>query len=343
MNEKLKRKKILDYFTKKKSGFGWPAFLIFGGVFAFFVGMNSYDDSIQCVGAGMVMFGMLLGVVTLVNQASIPSDPKIDQWLEEDLKNIRSHALKKMDLSPELLAGNEALRIIGPIFWDWDVYGVSEGDMWLKLGKDNVLRYTTISVLYVFTAEHLLAAYECIFNFLKNEKVHEDTYEFHYQDIVAVTTHEESRSRILPRKKKKQTIKEQEFHITVPGESINIIIDSETLTENSKGDVYRKDEVDRAVQRLRTLIRDKKQSLASQPIPTAPPAYTPPAPPSMPAVPETPEQGFQVPPPVDNNIAQSGTSAEQAPTANVHFCSNCGRQVQPDERFCSNCGHQLKS
>lgn len=337
MDDKQKRKKIREYFTKKDAGFSWPVLLIFGGAFAFMVGASNYVDELQCVGGGMVLFGLLLGGVALGRRASMPSDPRIDQWFEEDLKKISTHALKKMDLSPDLLTEKEPLMIIGPIFWDWNDYGVPENDMWLKLGKDNVLRYTIISVLYIFTAEHLMAAYECIFNFLKNEKVHEDTYEFHYQDIVAVTTHENTHSRILPRQKKKQTLKEQEFHITVPGESITIIIDSDTLTENTKGDVYRKDEVDRTVQRLRALIRDKKQSLTSQAVPTTPPAYAPP-PASMPEVPAPENSSPTAPPPTGNVDAGTGAGSQ-----GVNFCSNCGRQVQPEERFCSNCGHQLIS
>lgn len=330
MNDKQKRKKIRSYFTKRV-GFGWPVFLIVAGVIAFAIGMDN-DESILCAGAGMVLLGGLWGMTALGQKLGVPSDSQIDQWFEEDLKNISRHALEKLDLSPELLTEKDPLRIFGPIFWD--TYGVDEDDIWLKVGKDDILRYSIISVLYVFTAEHLLAAYECLFNLLKNEKLHEDTYEFHYQDIVAVTTHEESRSRILPRKKKtKQTFKERDFHITVPGESISITIDSETLTEISKGDVYHRDEVEKTVQRLRTLIRDKKQALATQPIPTSPPPYVTPAV-SMPAVPEASEPEPEASPPVNQNSDAEGTR--------VRFCSNCGREVQPAERFCSNCGHPLR-
>ena len=341
MDDKLKRKKIRLYFTTKKAGFGWAVFFLVGGIFAFMVGASNYSDELQCIGAVMVLVGLFLGAGALGKRASMPSDHRIDQWFEDDMKKIQEHALKKMDLSTELLTEKEPLIIIGPIFWDWDDYGVPEDDMWLKLGDDLVLRYTIITVLYIFTAEHLMAAYECVFNFLKNEKVHEDTYEFHYQDIVAVTTHENSHTRILPRKKKKQTSKEQEFHITVPGESITITIDSETLTENTKADVYRKSEVDRTVQRLRALIRDKKQSLASQPIPTTPPAYSPP-PATMPGVPEPGDSGMEAPPP--GETVQPPNSPEKAGTGGgVNFCSNCGKQVHPTEKFCSNCGNQLRS
>jgi len=331
MDDKLKRKKIRNYFSKKV-GFGWPAFLVIAGIIVVAIGLNN-DEGVACVGAGMVIFGGLMGLNGFVGRLAIPSDRQIDQWFEEDLRGISKHALEKLDLTADLLTEKAPLQIIGPIFWDWDVYGVPEDDMWLKLGGDNTLRYTIISVLYIFTAEHLLAAYECVFNFLKNERLHEDTYEFHYQDIVAVTTHEEARSRVLPHKKKmKKTLKEREFHITVPGESISMIIDSETLTSDLKGDVYRKDDVERTVQRLRSLIRDKKQALASQPIPTSPPPQVSPSN-SMPTV---PEPGLQAPPPPSD-----GRAASQAVQTGPRFCSNCGKAVQPAERFCSNCGNAL--
>lgn len=336
MNEKQKRKKIHDYFTRKKSGFAWPVILIFAGIFAFAVGASE-DDSLLCVGAGLVLFGGFLGAMELMKRASLPSDHQIDQWLYEDLKEISKHALQKLDLSTELLTTEEPLRVLGPILWS--ISGIADKELLWKKGKDEYVRFSVYSVVLIYTAEYLLAAYECDYNMLKNVTLNENTYEFHYQDIVSVTTHETSTSYTLPNNEK--MVVGQEFKVSVPGESINVIIDSQALFKITKGDMYYKDEVEKTVQRLRNLLRDKKQS-ASQPIPTSPPAYTAP-PPSMPSVPETPEQGFQAPPPTDDNATQPGISTEQPPDSGVHFCSNCGRQVQPEERFCSNCGNQLRS
>lgn len=328
MDDKQKRKKIRDYFSGKKGGFNWPASLIVAGIIAFAMGVDN-DESLLCIGAGLVMLGGLMGAGALISRLSLASDQQIDRWLEEDLKEISKHALKKLDLSPELLTSKEPLRVLGPILWETS--GVPDKDLLHRNGKDNVSRFAVYSVAMIYTAEHLLAAYECDFNMLKNVTLNEDTYEFHYRDIVSVTTHETSTSYVLPNNEK--MVVGQEFKISVPGESISVIIDSPALFKITKGEIVFKDEVEKTVQRLRNLLRDKKQS-ASQPIPTAPPAYTPPSQ-SMPGVPEPEGSGVEASPPETNENTGTGEGS-------VNFCSNCGRQVQPTERFCSNCGHQLK-
>ena len=327
MNDKQKRKKIRDYFTKK-GGFGWPIALFITGILVFAIGIDN-DESLFCVGSGLAGFGILWGVIAFAGRASLPSDHQIDQWLEDDLKEISKHALQKLDLSPELLTTEKPLRVLGPILWTTS--GVPDKDLLWKKGKDEYVRFSVYSVVLIYTAEHLLAAYECDFNMLKDVMLNENTYEFHYQDIVSVTTHETSTSYTLPNNEK--MVVGQEFKVSVPGESINVIIDSQAIFKVTKGDIYYKDEVEKTVQRLRNLLRDRKQS-ASQPIPTAPPAYTSPSP-SMPAVSEPSSQpGFEAPPPPEAQAGEAGNA--------VRFCSNCGREVQPSERFCSACGYKLR-
>lgn len=335
MDDKQKRKRIRDYFTKKKTGYAWPVFLVFAGVFAFFVGLDN-DESLLCVGAGLVVFGGLLGAGVLMKRSSLPSDQQIDRWLEEDLREISKHALEKLDLSPELLTTKEPSRVLGPILWETP--GVPDKDLLYKKGKDEITRFAVYSVALIYTAEHLLAAYECDYNMLKNVTLNEDTYEFHYGDIVSVTTHETSTSYVLPNNEK--MVVGQEFKISVPGESISVIVDSPALYKITKGEILYKHEVEKVVQRLRNLLRDKKQS-ASQPIPTSPPSYTPPAA-SMPAVPEAEDSGFEAPAPAGNKNSGTPKASSGMTGSNVKFCSNCGREVRLTERFCSNCGHQLR-
>lgn len=329
MSDKQGRKKIRDYFSKKVS-FGWPVFLIVVGVFVYAVNSEGYNPY-QCVGVGIVLFGVLWGEIALGQKASLPSDHQIDRWLEDDLSELSKHALRKLDLLPELLTNKEPLRVLGPILWSTP--GVSDKDLLWKKGRDEYVRFSVYSVVMIYTAEHLLAAYECDFNMLKNVMLNENTYEFHYQDIVSVTTHETSTSYTLPNNEK--MVVGQEFKVSVPGESINVIVDSQALFKITKGDMYHKDEVEKTVQRLRSLLRDKKQSLAAKEIHTAPSFAQPGS--SMPAVPESVNSGLEAPPPSNRNAGSGAAGAE------VRFCSNCGRQVQPAERFCSSCGKQLRA
>ena len=356
MNDKLKRKRILKYFTTEEPGLGWAWFFNLGGVFAIAIGASNYVYELQLVGGGMLLIGLLNGARALVQRALIPSDDKIDEWLFNDLKNFPDHALRKLDLKDDELAEKNMMPVVGWMHEDDESDTIlSDTQILRKFGKDSIFRSTVIDILFVFTAEDLLAAYKCVFDFLKGKKLVERTYQIHYQDIVAVTTEEIPVStkmhalsfpeqplwaRIFGGKKDvRQNYKEKHFRITVPDSGISIFIDVFSSTASNKRGrkiFYKgKDNVDRTVQRLRGLIKNKKLSLASQPIPTTPPAYAT-SPASMPAVPEPVDSGFEAPPPeIDGN---TGTGEES-----VNFCSNCGRQVQPTERFCSNCGHQLKS
>ncbi|HSG41545.1 MAG TPA: zinc ribbon domain-containing protein [Anaerolineales bacterium] len=356
MNDKLKRKRILKYFTAEEPGLGWAWFFTLGGVFVIAFGASNYVYELQLVGGGMLLIGLLNGARALVQRALIPSDDKIDGWLFNDLKNFPDHALRKLDLNDDELAEKNMMPVVGWIHeTDESNTFLSNTQILRKFGKDSIFRSTVIDILFVFTAEDLLAAYECVFDFLKGKKLVERTYQIHYQDIVAVTTEEipistkmlalsfpeqPFFSRLFGGKKDvRQTYKEKHFHITVPDSGISILIDVfSNTTSNKRGRkiFYKgKDTVDRTVQRLRGLIKNKKLALASQPTPTTPPPYAP-SPASMPAVPEPVGSGFEAPPPGTNVNGGAGEGS-------INFCSNCGRQVQPTERFCSNCGHQLKT
>lgn len=353
MQDKQKRKRMRLYF--QKIGCGWPIFLTLAGGAAILFGLDAYD------GEPIVFFGFLLGLVggfmllSAIRKTFLrPSDSKMDQWFEEDLQQIHKHALKKLGLTDELLGvKKEPLRVRGPILWE--VSGVPRQDysLWKK-GKDGLVRFAVYEVALIYTAEHLLAAYSCDFNSLKNVMLNEETYEFHYQDIVSVATREISTSYTLPNNEK--LIVGQEFKVSVAsGESIDVLIDSQKLFEITKGDVVYKGEVENTVNRLRSLLRDKKQPI------TAPPAYTRPFQPAgQPSVrvdeavpqatpPIEPDEGVPAasPPEVAEAAREAPGSASQPETASQEmkerFCSNCGRELNPSHRFCPGCGRQLKT
>lgn len=335
MNDKQKRKKIREYFSK--IGCGWQIFMLIAGILAFLFGASNNDaELLVFIGIVLGLIGGIAFISALIRRSSQPNDRQIDQWFEEDLKEISKHALQKLDLSSELLAGKEPLRVIGPVLWPTS--GVPNSDLLWKKGSDDYVRFSVYKVVLIYTAEHLLAAYSCDFNMLKNVLLNEDTYEFHYRDIVSVTTHEASTSYTLPNNEK--MVVGQEFRVSVPGESINVIIDSQTLFKITKGDVFYKNEVEKTVQRLRNLLRDKKQS-ASQPIPTSPPPYAAPSS-AMPSVSQASDQSFQVPSPPESISVAMAEKPASAPQSTDRYCSNCGREVKPDDRFCPNCGKQLK-
>ena len=360
MQDKRKRKRMRLYF--QKIGCGWPIFLTLAGGAAILFGVNAYDligvyayDSEPIVFFGSLL--ALIGGIMILSAAgkifSRPSDSKMDQWFEEDLQQIHKHALQKLSLSEELLGKKkEPLRVIGPILWE--VPGIPNQDLLWKKGRDGLVRYAVYKVALIYTAEHLLASYSCDFNSLRNDILNEETYEFHYLDIVSVATHETSTSHILPGKK--PLVVAKEFKVSVPsGESIDVLIDSQKLFELTKGDIVYKryKDVENTVHRLRSLLRDKKQPT------TPPPAYPTPSQPvgqpsvrideAVPTAAPPPESDQEMPtaspPEVPESAATpSGSAPEPAVDHDMaeRFCSNCGRELRPSDRFCPGCGRQLE-
>ena len=265
MNDMQKRKKIRQYFSKIR--FGWAIFLALAGGAAMVFGLSIGFDGELIAMAGLLLaiLGGIMFLYAVVKFVSRPSDSKIDKWFEEDLQQIHKHAVQKLGLGEDLLGvKKEPLRAIGPIWWSDS--GVPKKDLLFKQGKDGITRYSVYEVLLIYTAEHVLAAYSCDFNTLKNVMLNESSYEFHYQDIVSVATRESSTSYTLPNKQK--LVDSQEFSVSVSsGESIGVVIKSDKLNEITKGEIPFKDEVENTISRLRSLLRDKKQPSTSTPLP----------------------------------------------------------------------------
>ena len=341
MDDKQKRKRIRLYFSG--AGCGWQAALLVIGAIAILVGLNTRDgEMIALLGLLLGIWGGIASLGAVSRWMSRPGYKQIDEWFEEDLQKVSQHALTKLDLSTALLAGEceeggriKPLRVIGPILWSTP--GVPDNDRLWRKDKDELVRFSIYKIVLIYTAKHLLAAYSCDFNTLRNVMLNEETYEFHYQDIVSVSTRETSTSYTLPNNEK--LVFAQEFKVSVSsGESIDVIVDSPTLFKMTKGNVYYKNEVDQTVSRLRNLLRDRKQT-ATQPVPVAP-VYAAPSP-VMPSVSEASDRPLQVASPAEKNPAPIAVMPPPPQGQDNHFCSNCGRELKPDEHFCPGCGKQV--
>jgi hypothetical protein len=344
MRDAQKRKKIRQYYQKSK--FGWPVFLILAGGAGIVIGVSSYDgEPIALFGLALAGLGVLMFLSALGKSISRPGDRTIDKWFEEDLQQIHEAALKKLGLTDDLLGvKKEPLRAIGPILWP--VSGVPDKDLLWKKGRDDLIRFAVNEVVMIYTAEHLLAAYGCYFDSIKNVTLNEETYEFHYQDIVSVATSETSTSYTLPNKEK--LVHAQEFKVSVSsGESIDVVIDSPKLYDITKGDILYKGEVDKTVNRLRSLLRDKKQPSPPPVFAAAPPVAQDGGGPPRAVTPDGDSRGVPsaAPPEESGGRAAPSRYAAQAPAEEgmrARFCSSCGQELKPSHRFCPGCGKELR-
>lgn len=256
MNEETKRKKIRSYFSRSHPGIAVGFVLV--GMIAVVLSLAAGRGAEAGVGVGVLVFaGSLLWLfVAITRQIKRPSDDQMDRWLEEDLKQIAERSLNKLGLvGARLMKDDEPVTFTGPILWT--TTGISNKDLLWKKGKDDTVRFAVYRVTIIQLAEHLLAAYACDFNFLKNVRLNEDTDEYHYRDIASVSTHEISTSYKLPNGK--SLVHAQAFRLSVvSGESIQVTIGAEKLEELTGGTIPTTD-AEKAVQVIRTMLREKKK------------------------------------------------------------------------------------
>jgi hypothetical protein len=255
MNEKTKRKKIRSYFSRSHPGIAMSFVLV--GTIAIVLSLAAGRGAEAGVGVGVLLFAvsLLWFFVAITQQIQRPSDDQMDKWLEEDLKQIVERSLNKLGLVGARLMKDEPVMFTGPILWP--TTGIPNQDLLWKKGKDDTVRFAVYRVTVIQLAEHLLAAYACDFNFLKNVKLNEDTDEYHYRDIASVSTHEISTSYKLPNGK--SLVHAQAFRLSVvSGESIQVTIGAEKLEEITGGSIPTTD-AEKAVQVIRTMLREKKK------------------------------------------------------------------------------------
>lgn len=108
-----------------------------------------------------------------------PTDAQQDAWLNGDLEKIKGEALEKLDLKPHERGGSpiDPIMVVGP---------ASQAK--LAVGKDGIIRFSVYEVLVVYLTDYQLAVYQCVVDLVNRIKLSQATQEYHYTDVVSVTT-----------------------------------------------------------------------------------------------------------------------------------------------------------
>jgi len=111
-----------------------------------------------------------------------PSDEQMRTWLENDVQRIADEGLQRLGLT----RGDcrDIRRLAAPVFSNR-----SQG----RRGHDGYIRSASWKVLIVYLTEKRLGTYECTLDLGSGRTSHEETKEFHVQDIDAVQTERDSR------------------------------------------------------------------------------------------------------------------------------------------------------
>lgn len=255
MNEQSKREALRKYFApppKPKNAI----ILLVLGILSLLVFFSDTNDFGVCGGLGFLLAvsGGLWLFALYGNKGSLPTDAEVDTWFQEDVARIVEQSLSKAGLDKSELV-QTPIPVTGPIFWATN--GVSTEDLRWKKGSDDFVRFSINRITVILLSNNLLAAYACDFNFLKNVSLNESTQEYHYKDVVSVSTQEDSTSYTLPNGI--SMVNSQAFRLSVAsGESIKVVISAAKLTEITGGKIPITS-AEKAVQVIRTMLREKKQ------------------------------------------------------------------------------------
>lgn len=190
--------------------------------------------------------------ITEEDIANTPHVSQIDTWLAEDMKNVITKALDRLGLVREELI-KEPMLIYGPLFWS--TYGIPDEEIVNVKIDDGTLRFSCYQLVVVCLSAERIATYSASFNFLRNVFVNEKTIEFLYRDIVSVSTEEKSTNYNLPDGKTLR--RAQVFRLVVPGDNIEVVINSLEIKELLGGEAILSDH-DKSVRVIREMLREKK-------------------------------------------------------------------------------------
>lgn len=254
MSEQDKREALRKYFAPPPEPKNAIIMLVLGiiGILVFF----GNSDMGFCGGIGFLLAIIGGGLLYSMYGApgTLPDDAEVDKWFQEDLSRIVEQSLSKAGLDKSELV-QTPIPVTGPIFWSTN--GVSTEDLRWKKGKDEFVRFSINRITVILLSNNLLAAYACDFNFIKNVTLNESTQEYHYKDVVSVSTQEDSTSYTLPNGV--SMVNSQAFRLSVAsGESIKVVISAAKLTEITGGKIPTTS-AEKAVQVIRTMLREKKQ------------------------------------------------------------------------------------
>lgn len=180
-----------------------------------------------------------------------PSDEQVDEWLNIDKAKLISGAVDKLGLVEEqILNSADPLIIIGPV-----------PRARYKKGKDGVIRFSDYRVVVIYLSDYHLGAYSSNLDFINEKTDRELTQEYHYTDIVSVSTLSTNSDFVLVDidADEKTIPDQQEFTLSVSsGEKISVtvafpeveILDGKLLPTGA----------DKAIGTIRTMLREKKRS-----------------------------------------------------------------------------------
>ena len=244
-SEDQKRQRIRNYFKKPK--LKWPIIFLVIGL------LMLTQSSIVGIGLLVLIAGGAWLFFEIKPVMDAPGDQTVDAYLIDDIEDLKKRSMDRLNIEEAELI-RDSIVIRGPILWS--THGVPTEELAWKKGKDERIRFSINSVTVVHLTEHKLSSYQCDYNFIRGVPLNERDDEFHYRDVVAVSTRDDSTNYTLPNGVLMKQA--QLFKLAVSsGDSIQVIVNSSDLLKLTGGSMLDTG-LDNAVKALRKVLGEKK-------------------------------------------------------------------------------------
>lgn len=253
MNETTKRLLIWLYFTRPLSKLTIrPALILIGAGVVL---------SWTRLGAWLLTAGILYSVALVAAQFLRPSDQKIDDWLKEDVQELREKALKMLDLEEKDIQSSRPLQLAGPLLHTTP--HVRREHLRFRRGRDRCYRVSVNRVLILLPTKDYLGVYRVIYDSIRNMTFHPEATEYAYRNVVAVkyggeadAFQGEDQNR-LTTKNGEQVVPTQYFSISISnGESFGVPVRAQVAKDQSATEPPMT-ELEQTVKAIKKLLQPK--------------------------------------------------------------------------------------
>jgi len=182
-----------------------------------------------------------------------PSDAQIDTWHDRDCEFYEIYALKRLNLTREQVqTDNKGKPFV--------VVG-SGPSAQVHRGTDGKLRFSSHEILVIYLTRYHLAAYKCVVDLHDGLTKTEVTHEYHYSDVVSVSTQRNQSKVTLYVEGQPQDVMVNEcFTLSISnGEQISVATDFDESLKLLQGTTnFARTSPESAVTSIRTRLRQFK-------------------------------------------------------------------------------------
>ena len=181
-----------------------------------------------------------------------PSDAQVDAWHDADKTWLKTYALRRLDLLPDQVQADNRK---GPLIVD----GAGPSAQ-LRTGRDGKVRFSSHEILIIYLTPYHLAAFKCVIDLHDGSVKTETTQEYHYDDVVSVSTYTDNTAlNLYLEGQLRQAPTHERFAISVAsGEQISVAIGFAGSLELDRNSTFEDTGAAAAIRVIRARLREKK-------------------------------------------------------------------------------------